>query len=149
MSVSEEFIPFPQQALLTVLNQRLQLVELCPTESAALLKPDRTQPKLRPSGLTLDVNMRRFSTIGRIEEEAIWPEAEYRGHRGEVYAGDTASNTARRAAGWTGARADLRAERRGTCRCCKVRDGADRQVHALDAHQGPSCACQPLGKLGA
>jgi len=63
------------------LHKTLQAIELRPTESATILEAHQPQPELGPSPLALNMNVRRLSTIRRIEEHSIRPDPQCRRHR--------------------------------------------------------------------
>jgi hypothetical protein len=53
------------------LDQLPNPIQFSPSKSSAFLQPDRRKPKFRHLIISLDVHMRRFITITRIEEESI------------------------------------------------------------------------------
>jgi hypothetical protein len=63
------------------LHKTLHPIELRSTESATIQNAHRPQPQLGPSPLALNVNVRRLSTIRRIEEHSIRPDPQCRRHR--------------------------------------------------------------------
>ena len=71
--------------LLVFFNKRLQAINFGPAETPAFLKPYRFQPEFSPPRLTLDMNVGRLSTVGRVEEDSVRPDPENRGHPTEVY----------------------------------------------------------------
>lgn len=49
--------------------------DFAPRKAAAPLEPDRIEPDLGAIGIALDVNVGRLSTITRVEEAAVGPQA--------------------------------------------------------------------------
>src|SRR5260370_919649 len=73
-------MPAIHQLFLMVLNDLLDAVDLFAFESFALLQPRWCQPKLRRLFVVLNVYVWWFVAVASIKEEAIWPDAENRGH---------------------------------------------------------------------
>jgi hypothetical protein len=62
-------------------NEAGDPAKLCPIESSAASEPHGVEPELGNALVPLDVDMRRFVTIARIEEEPVWPNPESSRHR--------------------------------------------------------------------
>jgi len=50
----------------------MNLIEFAALEATACLEPNRFQPELRNVALSLDMRMRWFAAIGRIDKKAVW-----------------------------------------------------------------------------
>jgi hypothetical protein len=56
-----------------LLDQALNPTNLDRLEAAAALEADRAEPELGGVLAALDVNVRRFVRVTRVEVESIWP----------------------------------------------------------------------------
>src|SRR5437867_9949160 len=72
-SLGEEGIPASHQHLLVLLDQALSSTNLDRPEAAAAFEANRVEPELRGVLGALDVNVRRFICVARVEVEAIRP----------------------------------------------------------------------------
>jgi hypothetical protein len=73
ISVSEILMPSPHQNRSVFANQSLNPPNLHTAKAPAPLKTQRIKPELDLGFLPLHVNMGRFVSIRRVEEEPVWP----------------------------------------------------------------------------
>src|SRR5207248_7894712 len=79
-STSEELMPTLQQLRQVLVDERPDLVNVPTLEAVAALKPHRVEPELCLAVIPLDVHVRRFPAVTRVEEEPIGPDAKDGGH---------------------------------------------------------------------
>src|SRR5690606_3702229 len=72
-SIGKVVIPGVQQCVGVRVNYSRNSTEFHGREAAAFLQPHRQKPKLGNARISLDMNMRRFAGITRVEEEAVRP----------------------------------------------------------------------------
>jgi len=80
VSAAKECLPKTQNRIQILFNYTLESADFQPVKTAAFLQSDRAQPKLGNIVITLDVNMGRFGSISRIEEETVRAASENRWH---------------------------------------------------------------------
>ena len=71
-SVVEVVIPSVQQLAPAPFHNRQNSIDLASRKTAASFQKYGIKPKLRFAIISFDVNVRRFLSVARIEEEAIW-----------------------------------------------------------------------------
>src|SRR5213083_473781 len=69
ISMTEELIPRPQESCLVCHDQPSELVQLRSAKTNTVCNSNRIQPEFGSVLVALDVHVRRFITIIRIEEE--------------------------------------------------------------------------------
>lgn len=79
-STTEELIPTLDQALVMLLHELANPIELAPAKASAALERNRFEPEFSNHVFAPDVNMRRFASIRRDKEKAIGTYVENRGH---------------------------------------------------------------------
>ena len=73
VSTAKVLIPLIEQLCLVILDNVLYSVNFFPTESIAMVKPDRLQPKFCSIIVALNMNMGWFATIPSIKEKSVRP----------------------------------------------------------------------------
>jgi hypothetical protein len=81
VSVTEVVIPILQQLLRVRIHEAVDIAEFCSSKSTAAAQPYRVEPKLRDTIVPFHMDVRRLTTIARVEEEPIWPNCEDGWHR--------------------------------------------------------------------
>jgi hypothetical protein len=71
ISIAKEVIPTPQQTFSVFFDKPLYPTDFAPAETTAIVKSDRIQPEFSSILVAFNVDMRRFITVSRIEEESI------------------------------------------------------------------------------
>ena len=69
--VLEVLIPILKQLFAVLLYESFDSIDFSPAEAVTSGESRRTQPELCLAGISFDVDMRRFITVARVEEQSV------------------------------------------------------------------------------
>ena len=85
-SIAKVFIPLLQNLPFSLFYQTLYPPDFVRAETAAILHPDRIEPKFGYLVFSFNMHMRRLLAVAGIEKETVWANAVYCGRHQELNA---------------------------------------------------------------